>query len=140
MQINPYYEDVTRDVSLFLEKRAQACERAGIVREDIFIDPGFGFGKTFEHNMTLMAQLQTMVTRVGRPLLVGVSRKSMIGTIVTNSQLRMVGSVSLAMVAARKGASILRVHDVRPTVDALAVLKRVREYEAICGLQEDTAH
>lgn len=137
MQNHPHYDDVTRDVGLFLEKRAQACEQAGIAREDIFIDPGFGFGKTFAHNMTLMARLQVMVKQVGRPFLVGLSRKSMIGKMVTNAQDRMVGSVGLAMLAAIKGASILRVHDVRPTADAIGVLKSVWKYEEICGLYEE---
>ena len=140
MQINPYYEDVTREVGLFLEERAQACEQAGILPDNIYIDPGFGFGKTFEHNMTLMAKLQTLVQRLGRPLVVGVSRKSMIGKIVSQSQCRLIGSVSLAMLAAIKGASILRVHDVHATADALAILKQVWRYEAIPGVREGSVH
>ena len=136
MQKEPHYEDVVLEVSSFLEKRALECEQAGIPRGNIVLDPGFGFGKTFAHNMTLMARLHPMVKRTGRPLLVGVSRKAMVGKMVSNSQDRVVGSVGLAMLAAIKGASILRVHDVRPTADALAVLKTVRDYESLCGLPE----
>ncbi len=132
MQIEPHYEDVVREVGAFLETRASICEAAGIPREQIVIDPGFGFGKTFDHNLTLMAELNVL-TGTGRPLLVGVSRKSMIGRIVGNSEHWMTGSVSLAMLAAIKGASILRVHDVRPTADALAVLRAVTQHESCPG-------
>ena len=124
MQIEPRYHDVVKEVGAFLETRASICEAAGIPREQIVIDPGFGFGKSFSHNLTLMAELDVL-TDSGRPLLVGVSRKSMIGRIVGESGSRITGSVGLAMLAAIKGASILRVHDVRPTADALAVLSAV---------------
>lgn len=134
MQVEPHYDNVTREVGLFLEKRASECEAAGIKKEHIFVDPGFGFGKTFEHNMTLLARLDNLGEAIGRPLLVGVSRKAMIAKIVGHSQDRTMGSASLAMHAAIKGAAILRVHDVRPTADALAVLRTVREYEKLCGL------
>ena len=132
MQTEPHYQDVVREVGDFLEARALDCESAGISTDRIVVDPGFGFGKTFEHNLSLMSELDVL-TASGRPLLVGVSRKSMIGKMVGNSDDRVAGSVSMAMLAAIKGASILRVHDVRPTVDALAVLNTLRRHRSKCA-------
>ena len=129
MQTEPHYDDVVREVGAFLEARALDCESAGIAADKIVIDPGFGFGKSFEHNVSLMSELDVL-TASGRPLLVGVSRKAMIGRMVGSADDRVVGSVSLAMLAAIKGASILRVHDVRPTADALAVLNTLRRHRS----------
>ena len=127
MQIAPRYQNVVREVGEFLEHRARVCETAGMPSKHIVIDPGFGFGKTLKHNLTLMAHLDSL-TRPGRPVLVGVSRKSMIEKILRDdADDRVTGSVGLAMFAALKGAAILRVHDVKPTADALAVLNAVSE-------------
>ena len=125
MQAAPVYEDVVSDVSQFLVERVAACENAGIPRSNLVIDPGFGFGKTVAHNLSLMKHLRRFC-EAGLPLLVGVSRKSMIGTLLDRPvDERLAGSLSLACLAAAAGANILRVHDVRPTVDALAMMAAV---------------
>src|SRR5690242_3183809 len=114
-----YEDDVVAVVSAFLAGRAQACERAGIGRERIAIDPGFGFGKTIEHNLELLRRLSEIVA-LGYPVVAGLSRKSTIGTLtgrrVDESG---AGSLAAALAAVARGASLLRVHDVRETVDAL---------------------
>jgi dihydropteroate synthase len=122
MQLNPRYEDVALDVYDFLEDRIAACRHAGIGLERIAIDPGIGFGKTFRHNLDLLHQL-TLFHGLGVPVLVGLSRKGFIGA-VTGEKLainRVGGSVGGAVQAALSGAHILRAHDVKPTVHALAV-------------------
>jgi len=125
MQTAPVYEDVVSDVSQFLVERVAACENAGIPRSNLVLDPGFGFGKTVAHNLSLMKHLRRFC-EAGLPLLVGVSRKSMIGTLLDRPvDERLAGSLSLACLAAAAGANILRVHDVRPTVDALAMMAAV---------------
>lgn len=125
MQKAPDYQDELGEVGGFLMNRASACERAGIARENILLDPGFGFGKTLEHNLTLFRGLNELV-KLGFPVLVGVSRKSMIGSILDKPvEERVVGSVAMAMLAAQRGARILRVHDVAATVDALKILNAV---------------
>ena len=125
MQAAPTYEDVVADVSQFLAGRVAACENAGIPRSNLVIDPGFGFGKTVAHNLSLMRHLRRFC-EAGLPLLVGVSRKSMIGSLLDRPvDERLAGSLSLACLAAAAGANILRVHDVRPTVDALAMMAAV---------------
>lgn len=124
MQSEPCYGDVVTDVKVFLEERVQACLNAGIKEEHILIDPGFGFGKTLEHNIALFRVLEQF-TQGAYPVLVGVSRKTMIGALMGGVPVseRMVGSVVAAVVAAQKGAAILRVHDVKETVQALRVAK-----------------
>lgn len=125
MQNNPAYQNVVKDVAGYLGERAAACAAAGIARHRILLDPGFGFGKTLQHNLSLLKHLSSLLP-MGYPLLVGVSRKSMIGAILDKPvDERLHGSVAAALMAAQSGASILRVHDVAPTVDALKVLKAV---------------
>lgn len=121
MQVAPHYDDVVAEVRDFLVQRAAELERAGLARENIHIDPGFGFGKTLEHNLALLRHLDVLVA-TGYPVLVGMSRKSMIGAI-TGRQVgeRTPGSVAAAMLAAQKGAAVVRVHDVAATRDALRV-------------------
>ncbi len=123
MQQAPQYEDVVTEVVTFLRARVAACIAAGITPERLLIDPGFGFGKTFAHNMTLLRNLDALAV-LELPILAGLSRKSMIGTLLDNRPVegRLQGSVAAAMIAAMKGATILRVHDVAATVDALAVV------------------
>jgi len=127
MQTNPEYEDVVSEVEAFLLSRAEACRAAGIPREHILLDPGFGFGKTLAHNLDLMRQIGRLASH-GYPLLVGVSRKAMIGALTGMPvEQRLAGSVAAAVIAAADGATVLRVHDVAETVQALAVLTAIRE-------------
>lgn len=121
MQHNPGYDDVVEAVYQFLQQRIEACRRAGIDRNRILIDPGFGFGKTLDHNLALLANLDRL-TALGVPILVGLSRKSMIGQILDKPvDQRLMGSAAAALIAAQKGAQIFRVHDVEETGDALKV-------------------
>ena len=125
MQANPEYVDVTADVVAFLEERLDACIAAGVDRSTIILDPGFGFGKTVAHNVELLANLRQL-TRIGQPLLVGLSRKSTLGKITGREvDERMPASIAAAVIAVTNGASIVRVHDVAETVDALKVLTAV---------------
>ena len=127
MQDAPRYDDVVAEVSAFLNSRISACDQAGIKRHRLIIDPGFGFGKTLAHNLILLRDLPRL-RQFGLPVLVGISRKSMIGSLLNRPvDDRLYGSLSAAVIAALKGASILRVHDVRPTVDALAVVDAICE-------------
>ncbi len=129
MQDSPHYEDVVIEVAAFLEDRAEACEAAGIGRDKILLDPGFGFGKTLEHNLQLLAGLPRLAS-LGYPLLVGLSRKSMIDKLLGRAvDERLAASIGLAVVAAERGAAVLRVHDVQETTDALAMLAAVKEAE-----------
>lgn len=122
MQKAPAYENVVTEVRDFLEQRARACRDAGIAAESIVIDPGFGFGKTLEHNLELLRGLPTLC-EAGYPVLAGISRKSMLGTITgRDADQRVVASVTAAVLAVQGGAAIVRVHDVAETVDALKVL------------------
>ncbi|HSY04569.1 MAG TPA: dihydropteroate synthase [Steroidobacteraceae bacterium] len=126
MQLDPQYTDVLREVREFLAARAAACRAAGIGDTRLTIDPGFGFGKTREHNLTLLRRLGELV-RDGMPVLVGLSRKSMLGTLTQRQPgERTAGSVALAVIAALGGARIVRAHDVAPTVDALRVTAAVQ--------------
>jgi dihydropteroate synthase len=126
MQANPQYDDVVHDVRDFLLERVNVCVAAGMNTANLVLDPGFGFGKTLEHNLELMRRLDVFV-KMGQPVLVGVSRKSMIGKLLgDDTRERVTGSVTLALAAARKGAHIVRVHDVRETVDALKIDAAVR--------------
>lgn len=122
MQVNPQYADVVQEVMQFLLERVAAAEAAGISRERIVLDPGFGFGKTLTHNQALFKALPQF-RDLALPLLVGVSRKTMLGQI-TGREVgeRMPASIAAAMLAVRQGAAIVRVHDVAATRDALAVL------------------
>ena len=127
MQTNPHYDDVVQDVYQFLETRTQACLEAGIVKENIIWDMGFGFGKTVQHNYKLLQQL-AQFCKSGYPILAGLSRKSMIGAVLDKPVTeRVVGSVAGALIAAQNGATILRVHDVAATADALKVWQATRE-------------
>jgi dihydropteroate synthase len=130
MQHAPHYRDVVGEVRAFLQERVHACLAAGIAEERIVLDPGFGFGKTLEHNLTLLRRLGALRIE-GLPLLAGLSRKSMIGALTGQpAQERVHGSVAAALIAAQNGARILRVHDVAATVDALKVLAAVSGGEA----------
>ena len=123
MQNNPQYQDVVAEVVGYLKARAQTCQAAGIRSERIVLDPGIGFGKTLQHNIQLMRHLPDLQAQTGLPLLIGVSRKRMIGEITgeTDPAQRIHGSVAAALYAAERGAAILRVHDVKATADALKV-------------------
>ncbi|NNG23397.1 dihydropteroate synthase [Telluria aromaticivorans] len=122
MQQAPRYADVVGEVIGFLQARVEAMVREGIARERICIDPGFGFGKTVEHNFALLRGLQRIRDEVGLPVLAGLSRKSMIGAVTGRPvEQRIAGSVAGALAAAAHGARIVRVHDVADTVDALKV-------------------
>lgn len=121
MQREPCYIDPVAEVSAFLEERLAACVAAGIPRQRLLLDPGFGFGKTLEHNLVLLAGLPTLAA-LGPPLLVGLSRKSMIGAL-TGREVgeRLAGSLAGAVLAVERGARVIRVHDVAATRDALGV-------------------
>ncbi|HZW22115.1 dihydropteroate synthase [Noviherbaspirillum sp.] len=122
MQLKPEYEDVTREVTQFLRERVEAAETAGIDRKRLCVDPGFGFGKTVDHNLALLRDIDKMSVETGVPVLAGVSRKSMIGAITGKPvEQRLAGSLAAALAAAARGARIIRVHDVAETVDALKV-------------------
>jgi dihydropteroate synthase len=121
MQQAPQYGDVVREVRDYLAARAEAAMHAGIARTRIVLDPGFGFGKTFEHNLALLRSLHEL-TALGFPVLAGLSRKAMLGKITGRDPAQRVhASVAAALFAAERGARILRVHDVTATRDALAV-------------------
>lgn len=125
MQQCPEYEDVVQEVKDFLAERVATCEAAGIGRDKLLLDPGFGFGKTLQHNLDLFRGLGEL-QQLGMPLLVGVSRKSMIGALLDKPvEQRMVGSVAMAMLAAQQGVSIVRVHDVSATADALKIMTAI---------------
>ena len=125
MQADPRYDDVVREVSGFLAARMAAAQAAGIARDRITIDPGFGFGKTVAHNLQLLRNLAS-IAALGAPVLAGLSRKSTLGRITGRpAGERMVASVTAALLAAQHGATILRVHDVQATRDALAVWRAV---------------
>lgn len=122
MQHEPRYDDVVNDVRQFLDERVRACMNAGIQKNNIYLDPGFGFGKSVRHNYQLLQRLQAFHD-MQLPLLVGMSRKSMLGQ-VTGREVneRLAGSIAAATIAAMKGAQIIRVHDVKETVDAMKVV------------------
>jgi dihydropteroate synthase len=124
MQQAPSYDDVVSDIHAFLAERMDACAAVGIRRERLILDPGFGFGKALEHNYQLLNQLETF-HKLGLPLLVGISRKTMIGKILNDrpADQRLIGSIAAAVIAAMKGASILRVHDVAETYDAVKIVE-----------------
>lgn len=126
MQQAPYYDDILEEVSLFLEARVGACESAGIARQKILLDPGFGFGKNLEHNLQLFAGMAAL-RPAGLPLLVGVSRKRMIGELLDRPvDQRLAGGLALTALAVAQGARIIRVHDVAETVDVVRMVEAVR--------------
>ena len=127
MQDNPHYQDVVCEVSRYLKQRLAVCEQAGMARERMVLDVGFGFGKTLEHNVLLMQHLDDLLQECDTPLLVGVSRKRMIGDLTgeTVPSERVHGSVAAALAAVARGAQIIRVHDVKATVDAIKVWQAV---------------
>jgi dihydropteroate synthase len=128
MQNDPHYADVVLEVAEFLAERVAAAEAAGITLNRIAVDPGFGFGKTLEHNLELLRRLDELVVP-GLPLLVGISRKSMLGLLTGRAAPeRIYGGVAANVMAVERGARIVRVHDVAATRDALAVLQAVEEY------------
>ena len=132
MQDRPSYTDVVADVAEFLQQRAAACLAAGIPKARLLLDPGFGFGKSLDHNLMLLNQLPRLVA-LGYPVLVGLSRKSMIGKILNREvDQRLAGSLALAMLAAQRGAAIIRVHDVAETADVLRLLAAVEAETANC--------
>lgn len=126
MQHAPQYVDIVQEVADFFQARINACTQAGIARERLILDPGFGFGKNLEHNLTLFKHLPAF-QGFDLPVLVGVSRKGMIGALLNGRPAaeRLHGSVAAAVIAAVKGAKIVRVHDVAATVDALKILQAV---------------
>ena len=127
MQIEPHYDDVVAEVREFLKRRLEECVRGGIRRERIVIDPGFGFGKTLQHNLSLLNGLQQLC-ELGVPVLAGLSRKAMLGTILGKpADQRLYGSLALATVAVLKGARIIRAHDVAETVDVVKVAAAMLE-------------
>lgn len=129
MQHNPQYPDVVAEVREFLLERLAACAAVGITAERVVLDPGFGFAKSLEHNLSLFKHLQVL-HELGRPLLVGVSRKSMIGKVLGHEVGdRLYGSLALAALALSKGAYILRVHDVAETVDVVRMIAAVQAAE-----------
>ncbi|WEN13887.1 dihydropteroate synthase [Rhodanobacter sp. AS-Z3] len=132
MQDEPHYDDVVGEVHRFLTDRLFACELAGIDRRKVLVDPGFGFGKTLEHNLALLAALEQFAS-LGSGVYAGLSRKSMIGTLTGRSEPagRQAGSVAAALIAVQRGARLVRVHDVAPTVDALAVWRGVQAVDTV---------
>ncbi len=132
MQQAPRYGDVVAEVKAFLEQRIEACVEAGVAAEKILLDPGFGFGKALEHNLELLRRLDRLL-ELGRPLLVGISRKSMLGALTgRETGERMAASVAAAVLAVARGARIVRAHDVAATVDAIRITTAVVE-EAVYG-------
>jgi dihydropteroate synthase len=128
MQIDPVYEDVVFEVAAYLAGQAAALEAAGVAADRIVLDPGIGFGKTTAHNLALLARLPE-IGGLGYPVLVGASRKRFIGEItgIDEPRHRLAGSVAAALMAVRRGAAIVRVHDVAETVQALAVARAIDE-------------
>jgi dihydropteroate synthase len=125
MQKQPVYHNVTLEVKNFLHERVAVCEQAGLSREKIILDPGFGFGKTLEHNLQLMRELSTFMDE-DLPVLVGVSRKSMLGLILdAEPDQRLYGTITLQTMALMQGAHILRSHDVKAAVDCVKTVMAV---------------
>lgn len=130
MQLAPHYDDLFGEVDAFLQARIDACLAAGIERQQILLDPGFGFGKTLEQNYQLLGNLRHF-HHFGLPLLIGLSRKSMLGNLLQRPvDQRLAGSLAGALYAAGQGAQIIRVHDVAETVDALRVFTMAASYAA----------
>lgn len=131
MQKSPHYEDVVAEVGEFLAARLAACEAIGITRDRLLIDPGFGFGKTLQHNLELLRGLRQL-TLQGLPILVGLSRKSMLGTLTGRAvDARLAGSLALAYAALEGGARMIRTHDVAETCDVVKVWSALRQCEGM---------
>ncbi len=132
MQHNPRYQDVVGEVVRYLNERVAVCTAAGIARERIILDPGFGFGKTLPHNIALMQHLADFFQTADLPLLIGVSRKRMIGELSgeADAAQRVHGSVAAALAAVARGAQVIRVHDVKATADALKVWQALGVFES----------
>ncbi len=128
MQEQPHYDDVVDEVKSFLRQRVEVCLEAGIGCNQLLVDPGFGFGKTLHHNLQLLNRLPEM-TSLGFPVLAGISRKSMLGNLLGERPVegRLHGSIAAATMAVWSGASVVRVHDVGPTVDALKIVTAVKQ-------------
>jgi dihydropteroate synthase len=127
MQQSPQYDDVLADVLAFLQQRVEACLEMGIAREQLLIDPGFGFGKSLQHNLSLLKHLPAFL-ELQLPLLVGMSRKSMLGMILDKEvDERLYGSLALAALSSWLGADIIRVHDVEASMDVIRVVDAVRK-------------
>lgn len=126
MQVDPQYNDVVAEVKRYLQQRVLDCEQAGIPRDRLILDPGFGFGKTLEHNLQLLNQLESF-QEMGLPVLVGMSRKSMVGQVLDKAvNERLYGSLAAATIAVMKGADIIRVHDVAETSDVVKMAQAVK--------------
>ena len=126
MQLHPQYEDVVAEIAHFFDTRLQACEQAGISRDRIYLDPGFGFGKTLAHNLSLLANI-TRFSDFGCPLVIGLSRKSMWGQLLGCApEDRLIGSVTAATIAALQADVIIRAHDVAATRQAIQIIQAVR--------------
>lgn len=133
MQTNPQYDNLIIDITAFFNERIIACEQAGIAKSRIIVDPGFGFGKTLKQNYQLLGQLSAFHS-LGLPVLSGTSRKSMIGNLLHRDiKERLTGSITTAIIAIQQGAQIIRVHDVKETVDALKILKAVNQPAELKG-------
>jgi len=129
MQENPQYINIINDILSFFVERIKNCEQKGIKKERLILDPGFGFGKTLEHNYQMLAQFP-LFKKLDLPLLAGTSRKSMLGQLLNRDvDQRLAGSLTTAIVAVQQGASIIRVHDVAETVDAMKILTAVAQYQ-----------
>jgi dihydropteroate synthase len=130
MQLAPHYVDVVTEVAAYLQERVVACEQQGIARERLLLDPGFGFGKSVVHNMQLLQGLPRLVS-MGFPVVVGLSRKSIIGKLLGRDvQQRLPASLALAVLAVERGAAVIRTHDVAATADAVAMCVALEEWAA----------
>jgi dihydropteroate synthase len=129
MQQNPQYTDIINDILQFFKQRIHCCEQHGINKQRLILDPGFGFGKTLEHNYEVLAKLAQFKS-LELPILAGISRKSMIGNLLNREvDKRLAGSLTAAIFAVQQGAEIIRVHDVQESVDAINILKAVAQHE-----------
>jgi dihydropteroate synthase len=127
MQFDPHYQDVISEVKVFLQERARLLEERGIAKNRIAVDPGFGFGKSLEHNLKMLADFDQF-SELGYPVLAGISRKSMLGKLTgRDTNERVVPSIAAAILAAERGARIIRVHDVQETVDALKIWGAIQD-------------
>jgi dihydropteroate synthase len=136
MQLSPHYGDVLAEVKAFLRERIEAAVAAGVKRESLIIDPGIGFGKRLEHNLVLLRNIPSL-TELGRPVLVGISRKSFIGHILNlEARERLEGTVAAAVLSVAGGASLLRVHDVRAVSRAVAVAEAILDRGSRKSLRE----
>ncbi len=129
MQENPQYKNIINDIISFFAERIESCAKKGIKKDRLILDPGFGFGKTLEHNYQMLGQF-SLFKKLNLPLLAGTSRKSMLGNLLNRDvNQRLAGSLTTAIVAVQQGASIIRVHDVAETVDAIKILTAVAQYQ-----------